>query len=112
MAGSTAKPVARLGMFGTRIELLSGAGDSVRSHYEAYRSSQNRAGAFTLVGLAMIVASGVVYGANRYENDGVALGLTVAALPFAIAGAVNQVRARDHLAQAVWLYNRALPGTP
>ncbi len=99
-------------MFAPRIDLLSEAGDSVRSHYEAFRSNKNRAGAFTIVSLVTIFASGVVYGANRYQNDGVALGLAVAALPFAIAGAVNEVNARDHLAQAIWLYNGRLPRAP
>ena len=112
VAGANDTPVARLGMFAPRIAPLSGAGDSVRSHYEAFRSSQNRASAFALVGIVTIFASGVVYGANRYQNDGVALGLAVAALPFAIVGAVNELKARDHLAQAIWLYNRALPRTP
>ena len=99
-------------MFATRIEPLSRAGDSVRVHYEAFRQNRSRAGAFTLIGVATLVASFVVYDANRYQNEDVALGLAVAALPFAIVGGVSDVKARDHLEQAIWLYNRSLPRAP
>src|SRR5436189_764466 len=57
VAGANATSVARLGMFATRIEPFSRSGDSVRVHYEAFRKNRNRAGAFTLIGVATLVAS-------------------------------------------------------
>ena len=73
-------PVARLGLFAPRIDLLAAAGDSARSHYTAFRTHYNRRAALTLVAIATFTASIILVSASYNASDpqqyeGAAIGL-------------------------------------
>jgi hypothetical protein len=47
--GHEGRRVAKIGMFGTRVDVLAGGSDSVRTHYEAFRHHRNSGGALNLI---------------------------------------------------------------
>ena len=110
-------PVARLGLFARRIDLLAAAGDSTRSHYTAFRTHYNRRAALTLVAIATFTASIILVSASYNASDpqqyeGAAIGLFVGSVVLGFGAGVSRAKAEDHLQQAIWFYNRALPRGP
>jgi len=110
-------PVARLGLFAPRIDLLAAAGDSTRSHYTAFRTHYNRRAALTLVAIATFTASIILVSASYNASDpqqyeGAAIGLFVGSVVVGFGAGVSRAKAEDHLQQAIWFYNRALPRGP
>jgi hypothetical protein len=114
--GAAAVPVGRLGLFASRIGPLAEAGDSTRTHYDAYRTRYNRGGALALVGVIATVASLLVLASTEdYALEGpqgAFLGLLGVGAGFSIAGGISIRSGRDHLHQAMWLYNRSLKAAP
>lgn len=106
--GAEQAKVAGLGFFPPRIPLLEQGSDSVRVHYEAFRSAQRTAGWLNLTGLTLTVASTIVFLADN-DAVGASTALTIVGFGFGFAGAGVGSRARDRLSQAAWHYNRGLP---
>lgn len=106
--GMEQQKVAGLGLFPPRIPLLEQSGDSVRVHYEAFRSAQRTAGWLNLTGITLTVASMIVFLADN-DAVGTSTALSVFGVGFGIAGAGFGNRATDELSQAAWHYNRGLP---
>jgi hypothetical protein len=108
--GGDARRVTRLGLFAPHIDLLASGSDSTKAHYLMFRSKQNTGGALLLVGAVFAgVVGGLAYDEAHYnDNKGLVLGFGVASIVFSIWGGSKQVSATDHLAQAIWFYNRDL----
>lgn len=110
--GIDANPIARIGIFAPDIEPLAGGSDETKAHYALFRSAQTRAGGFRLVAATLSVASAVIYLLDTQENDGIAFGLALGSIPFTIVASISTGKARDHLQQAIWFFNRALVRGP
>jgi hypothetical protein len=111
--GHEARRVARVGgLFAPHVDLLASAPDSAKAHYLAFRTNQNRGGAFMLLGAVFAAAAGAL-AYDQYEgHEGVFWGLLGAGLTFSIIGGGNVRKANDHLEQSIWFYNRELPRGP
>lgn len=109
--GTSATLVSRLGPFAPRIDLLARAGDSARTYYEDFRTSQNRGGVLNLVAFVASAVAGFVWDYRRPPQDAVWVLLGVGA-GFNIAGTINIRKSRDHLHKAIWFYNRSLVAAP
>jgi len=107
--GHEGRRVAKVGMFAPRVDVLSGGSDSVRTHYQAFRSHHNTGGALTLVGaLAAGVAGGLA--GNSYEDKKTAVwSLLGVSLVFSVWGGAHLAAGNDQLQQSIWFYNRELP---
>jgi hypothetical protein len=109
--GTNATVVGNLGMFAPRLEPLATAGDSAGSHYESFRSYQNRGATLSLIGGAAGIA-GVIWLISTAEDfedpPGAMWALLGVGLAFSIAGNITVRVGRDHLHQAIWFYNRTL----
>lgn len=117
--GADAIKVGRVGgFFGSTIEPLSTAGDSARSHYEAYLTHYNRGGALALVSLVASAASLIVLLSSISSIDigspgsgsspGASLALLGAAAPLTIGSLIELRKGFNHPEQAIWFYNRSL----
>ena len=110
--GHEARRVGKLGLFATRVDVLAGGSDSVRFHYQAFRSHQNSGGALTLIGA---VVGGVAVGLAEHDYEGqktAVWSLVGVSFVFSLWGGAHVASARDHLEQSVWFYNRDLPRSP
>jgi len=107
--GREARRVGKVGLFASRVDVLAGGSDSVRFHYQAFRSHQNTGGILTLVGLTgAAVASGLAE--RDYEANKTAIwSLLGVGLVFSIWGGAHLAAGNDHLQQSIWFYNRDLP---
>lgn len=108
--GQEGRPVARLGLFARRVDVLASGSDSVQEHYQAFHTDQNRGGAFTLVGVvAAGIAGALGYNERRYQDHKTLFwGLLGVGLTFSVAGSVQITKASDHLQRSIWFYNRDL----
>jgi hypothetical protein len=108
--GAAAIPVARLGGFAPRIDVLARSPDSaVRALYAGFRAASNRSTAFTLGGFAAGVVALIAYrpwghGGNRTGGYWLLGGSVVLSL----GQIAEQKQAMDRLESAIWLYNRNL----
>jgi len=109
--GTSATLVSRLGPFAPRIDLLARAGDSTRTHYESFRTSQNRGGALNFVSFAATIVAGSLWDYRSPPQDAVWVLLGVGA-GFSIAGTISVRKGRDHLHKAIWFFNRSLRAVP
>lgn len=110
VSGIDARVIARLSAFAPHIETLATAGDSVRNHYQAFRTAQNTGGVLNILSAAVAivwafsVADGSFY--DPRPEDYVLMG---GSLALGIAGTLSTRSGRNHLTQSIWHYNRGLP---
>jgi hypothetical protein len=110
--GATATSVATIGLFAPEIAVLATASDSVRAHYEAFRTYHNRGAKLGLVSLATAVAGGVLYFALEGDARWVGVGVVAVGFGISLGASSNGATGRDHLQQSIWHYNRALATPP
>jgi len=110
--GHEARRVGKVGLFATRVDVLAGGSDSVRFHYQAFRSHQNTGGALTLIAVGLAGVAGGVAGRNYEDHKTTVLSLLGASLVFSIWGGAHLSAGNDQLQQSIWLYNRDLPRAP
>lgn len=113
--GLEATRVARFrGWFSApRIDLFETASDSARKHYQAFRTLYHQGAKLQTVGLALFIASGIVWLSDTHANHYyVPLGLAVASFPFRDIGYSRSRQSWDQLQQAIWFYNRDLARSP
>lgn len=107
--GHEGRRVAKIGMFGSRVDVLAGGSDSVRTHYEAFRHHQNSGGALTLISALAGGVAGALAGHNYEANKTAVWSAVGVGLVFTIWGEAHLASGNDHLQQSIWFYNRDLP---
>lgn len=111
--GTEGAVVARLSGFAPFIDVLASAGDSVRHHYQAFRTAHNTGSAIGIAGAVVGVIA--VVNMTRDSNAGLTARtgtwvLFGAGLTLGLAGGITIRAGRNHLNQSIWHYNRALAG--
>jgi hypothetical protein len=102
--GASGESVARLGLFGSGVNVLLAASDSAAHHARQYRSRRTTGDALGFVGAALTLAA--IWTTDDFVDSrpllvgSATLGLI--SLPFLLG-------ARRSLDRAVWWYNRDLP---
>ena len=109
--GLEGKPFARLGIFSTRIAPFERSSDSVRAHYNSFRSRQRTGTALEFLGLAAMTA-GLVVIADRGHSADAGQVLFFAGIGISLGGGFAFRSAGNHLSQAVWWYNREFARAP
>jgi hypothetical protein len=107
--GHEARRVAKVGMFAPRVDVLAGGSDSVRNHYQAFRSHQNTGGVLTLVGVVAAGVAGGLAGRDYEANKTAVWSLLGVSLVFSLWGGAHVAAGNDQLQQSIWFYNRDLP---
>lgn len=110
--GHDARRVGKVGLFAPHVDLLARGSDSVRAHYQAFRSHQSTGGALTLVGVAAAVVAGSLAGRNFDDHKTAVWSLLGVSFVFSVWGGAHVASGRDHLEQSIWFYNRDLPRSP
>ena len=102
--GNTGERVARLGWFGTGVDILLAASDSAAHHARQYQSRRRTGDALGWVG-------GVLTLAAIWTTDDAVDGslLIISGIVFELASLPFQFGARRSLDRSVWWYNRDLP---
>lgn len=107
--GSSGERVARLGGFGSGVDLLLSGPDSAAAHARTYvRSTRTTA----FLGLGAVVAYATVAlrtDSFRGHADDGDIALTVGSVGLAIATIPFAIKAQRALSRAVWWYNAELP---
>jgi hypothetical protein len=102
--GAAGESVARLGWFGSGVNVLLAGPDSAAYHARQYKSRRTTSDALGLVSAALVLAE--VWTTDDFAEGGVLLlagaTLDLIALPFWLG-------ARRSLDRSVWWYNRELP---
>jgi hypothetical protein len=102
--GSTGDRVARLGWFGSGVDILVAGSDSTAHHARQYQSRRRTGDALGFVG-------GVLTLAAFWTTDDTIDGslLLISGITFELASLPFQLSARRSLDRSVWWYNRDLP---
>ena len=109
--GLEGKRIAKLGMFSSRIAVFEQAPDSVRGHYNSFRSAKRTGTLLEVVALAAMT-TGLVLIADQGKSNDASQVFFFAGLGFSIGGGFAFRGAANHLSQAVWWYNRGLVRSP
>jgi hypothetical protein len=99
-----------LGGFGGGMGPLLAGPDSAAAYASRYTHNKRTAATLGLIGVAAFIVAVVrTDNFDDTDNDGVAIGASIASVGFAIASIPFTVRAQRDLSRAVWWYNSALP---
>src|SRR5262249_20722301 len=109
--GVEGKPFARLGIFSAHIRAFERGSDSVRTHYDAFRSHQRTGTALELLGLAAMTAGLFVIEDRGHSSDAGQI-LFFLGAGISLGGGFALRSASNHLSQAVWWYNRGFARAP
>ena len=101
--GSTSERVARLGWFGSGVDILLAASDSAAHHARHYQSRRRTGDVLGFVGALLSLAA-------IWTTDDIADGslLLISGITFELASLPFQFSARRSLDRSVWWYNRDL----
>lgn len=95
------------------IALFTLAGDSARTHYEAFRAAYRQAQLQRRVGLGAYLVAGLLAALSRPQAAHVAAwGFAFVGYAAAHGSGYSCAEAQANLDQAIWFYNRVLPTTP
>ena len=104
LQGQSGASLAKLGFFPARVAVLAEGNDSTRSHYQIYRARQRTGSILGVVGVVVgLVGSAIL---NDDSDDDFGVGLLVGAFGFTMGGSLYSRSAVNHMADAVWWYNR------
>ena len=109
--GRNQEPIARVGLFSSRISVFATASDSVQWHYRFFRSRKAAGTALQFLGLAATTV-GLVIIADQQESSAAGSIFVFGGLGLSVGGSISLQGASNHLSQAIWWYNRGLPNSP
>jgi hypothetical protein len=102
--GASGESVARLGWFGSGVNVLLAGPDSAAYHARQYRSRRTTSDAIGVVGGALALAA--VWTTDDFVESG---GLLLASATLELISLPFWLGARRSLDRSVWWYNRELP---
>jgi len=108
--GMDGKRIASLGMFSSRIAVFERAPDSVRAHYNAFRSAKHTGTLLEVISIATATTGLFLVADGRSHDAGEVL--FYAGVGLSIGGGFAFRNAGNHLSQAIWWYNRGLTRSP